>query len=64
MYPDPQHCLFSNIYLKIHAVHIYSYYSDCVKLDVLYSKSREMLVINSGLSFGAQYLGVLSSVVV
>jgi hypothetical protein len=39
-------------------------YSDCVKLDVLYSKSREMLVIYSGLSFGAQYLGVLSSVVV
>jgi hypothetical protein len=52
------------MYLKIHAVHIYSYYSDCVKLDVLYRKSREMLVIDAGLSFGAQYLGVLSSVVV
>jgi hypothetical protein len=51
------------MYLKIHAVHIYSY-SDCVKLDVLYRKSREMLVIDAGLSFGAQYLGVLSSVVV
>jgi hypothetical protein len=44
------------MYLKIHAVHIYSYFSDCVKLDVLYSKSREMLVINAVLSScGAQY---------